>query len=296
MQNIMEKKILVTGGSGFLGSHIVDALSKCGQKPVIFDKTDSAFRKGNQEIVIGDILDRKKLFKVMRRIDTVFHLAAIADINITWNNPRETMKVNVLGTTNVLEAARLNGVKRFIFASTLYCDSRSGSLYRVSKQAGELLVKAYHEKCGMEYIILRFGTLYGTRAKDNNSIRGLLKQALTGKIDYYGTGKEVREYIHVRDAAKICTTLLGDKYVGETLVLTGYHRFRLTEILDMMNEILGNKINIEYHPQDSKAHYEQAPYSYVPKHIKRVVPETYCDMGGSLVEIMEEINEDNIRR
>ena len=286
--------ILVTGGSGFLGSHIVEALCKCGQKLVLFDKNPSAVGEGFYEMVVGDILDRKKLFRALRGIDVVFHLAALADINKTWDNPRETMKVNVLGTTNVLEAARLNGVKRFIFASTLYCDSRSGSLYRVSKQAGELLVKAYHERCGMEYIILRFGTLYGTRAGENNSIRNLLKQALSGKIEYYGTGNEVREYIHAKDAAQICTTLLGDIYVGETLVLTGYHRFKLTEMLDMINEILGNKVKIEYHPKDNRAHYEQVPYSYTPHNLKRVVPETYQDMGGSLVEIMEEINEKSI--
>ena len=292
MEGFMEK-ILVTGASGFLGSHVADALSKCGKKLVLLDKIPSAFRTGSQKMVIGDILDRKKLFNVMKGVDCVFHLAAMADINKTWDNPRETMKVNILGTTNVLEAARLNGVKRFIFASTLYCDSRSGSLYRVSKQAGELLVKAYHERCGMEYILLRFGTLYGTRARDNNSIRKILKEALKGKIEYYGTGKEVREYIHVRDAANICTTLLGDKYVGDTLILTGYHRFRLTEILDMINEILGNKVKVEYFPKDNRAHYEQVPYSYVPKSLKRVVPETYADMGGSLVEILEEIDETN---
>ncbi|KKM68627.1 hypothetical protein LCGC14_1459010 [marine sediment metagenome] len=285
----MEKKILVTGGSGFLGSHICDALSNENNKLDIMDKIPSTFLKPNQKMIIGDILDRKKLFEAMKGVDTVYHLAALADINKTWNSPSETMKVNVLGTTNVLEAARLNGVKRFIFASTLYCDSRAGSLYRVSKQAGELLVKAYHERCGMEYIILRFGTLYGTRAKDNNSVRGLLKQALSGKIDYMGTGREVREYIHVRDAAKICATL-GDKHVGETLILTGYHRIVLSDLLDMIKEIMGNKIKIVYHPKDNRAHYEQVPYSFERKSCKRIVPETYYDLGGSLVEILEEIN------
>lgn len=285
----MEKKVLVTGGSGFLGSHVCDALSKDKRKLVIFDKIPSPFRAENQRMFLGDVLCPKHLFNAMKGVDTVFHLAALADIDKTWDNPRETMKVNILGTTNALEAARLNGVRRFIFASTLYCDSRSGSLYRVSKQAGELLVKAYHERCCMEYIILRFGTLYGTRAKDNNSIRNILKEALSGTINYYGTGNEVREYIHVKDAANICSTLLGDKYVGDTLILTGYHRFRLTEVLDMINEILGNKVKVQYHPKDKRVHYEQVPYSYAPTNLKRVVPETYCDMGGSLVEIMSEI-------
>lgn len=284
---------LITGGSGFLGSHIADALSKDKRKVVLFDKTPSDFRKPNQEMIVGDIMDRKKVFEIMKGIDVVFHLAALADINVTWASPCNTMSVNVLGTTNVLEAARLTGVKKFIFASTIYCDSRSGSLYRVSKQAGELLVKAYHERCGMKYLILRFGTLYGTRAKENNSIYRLLKEALlTGKIEYKGTGKEVREYIHVRDAAQICTTLL-DKYENETLILTGYHRTKLTDLLEMINEILGKKIKINYYPKDNRAHYEQMPHSFTPTSNKRIVPESYCDFGGSLVEILEEINEKN---
>ena len=276
-----------------MGSHIADTLSEKNYKIILFDKIPSAFRNKNQKMVVGDILDRKKLFRALRGIEVVFHLAALADLDKAWKNPRETMKTNVLGTTNVLEAARLNGVKRFIFASTLYCGSRAGSLYRVSKQAGEELIKTYHEYCGMEYIILRFGTIYGTRATDSNSIGGLLKQALTGTIKYYGTGEEVREYIHVRDAAKICTELLGDKYVGDTLILTGYHRFKLKEILEMINEILGSKVKIEYYPQENKAHYKQVPYAYISKQPKRIIPDTCADLGASLVEIMEEINEKN---
>jgi UDP-glucose 4-epimerase len=287
--------ILITGGSGFLGSHIADALSKAEQKVVIFDKTPSAFRKPNMEEIIGNINNGKQIFTATKGIDIVFHLAALADINITWDNPYTTIAVNVLGTINVLEACRLNGVKKIIFASTLYADSHTGGLYRVSKHAGEMLIKTYYDYCGLKYTILRFGTLYGTRAKDNNSIRRLLKEAfLTGKIDYYGTGREVREYIHVKDAAQICVKLLEDNYINKTLILTGYHRFRLTEILDMINEILNKKIQINYHPEDNRAHYEQVPYAYRPDTPKRIVPETYCDLGASLVEILEEINEENI--
>src|SRR3990167_10263217 len=106
------KKILITGGSGFLGSHITDALSEAGHEVTIYDKTTSPYLKDTQKIIIGDILNRRLLFQVMKRIDIVFHLAALADINITWSNPRETIKINVLGTLNVLEAMRLNGTKR----------------------------------------------------------------------------------------------------------------------------------------------------------------------------------------
>lgn len=272
-----------------MGSHIADELSNTGKKVVLMDKICSAHQTENQEMVIGDVLDIKKLIRIMKHIDVVYHLAALADINITWNNPRETIKVNILGTTNVLEAARLCGVKCIVFASTLYAESHTGGLYRVSKHTGEQLCEAYYKYCGLNYIILRFGTLYGPRSNQSNSIYRLIKEALTtGKIEYKGTGNEVREYIHVKDAARICANL-SEKDYGSTLLLTGYHRFKLTEILDMINEILQKKIKINYHPEDNRAHYEQVPYHFKSSSPKRVVSDTYHDLGASLMEIMEEI-------
>ena len=289
-------RILVTGGSGFLGSHVADALTNAGHEVVIYDAIESAYLLPQQTMVVGNILDRKLMFQTLKRIDMVFHLAALADINITWDNPYETMKVNVLGTTNVLEACRLNGVKKVIFASTIYVASHTGELYRTSKHSGELLVKAYRDYCGLDYVIIRFGTLYGTRSKPNNSIHRLLKEALdTGIINYYGTGNEIREYLNVKDAGAMCTKLLDDKYVNQTLILTGYHRTKLTDLLDMINEILGKKITINYFPKNSKAHYEQVPYSYMPEAVQRLVPETYTDFGGGLVDMLKEIDKEEER-
>ena len=196
--------ILVTGGSGFLGSHIADALSDAGHDIKIFDIKNSLYLKQGQKMIVGDILDAEIVNTAMKGIDIVFHMAALADIDEAHNKPFDTMKINVVGTANILESARQNGVKRVAFASTIYVHSRAGSFYRVSKHACELLLEAYHERFGLDYTILRFGTLYGTRANKTNSVYRLLHEALvTGKIDFYGSGNEVREYIHVLDAAKI---------------------------------------------------------------------------------------------
>ncbi|MFA5370131.1 MAG: NAD(P)-dependent oxidoreductase, partial [Candidatus Omnitrophota bacterium] len=201
--------ILVTGGSGFLGSHISDALTKAGHHVVIFDKKKSAFTKPGQRMVVGDILDAEPLFRAMKNMDAVFHLAALADVDEACDRALDTMKINILGTTNVLEAARRNKVKRVIFASTIYVYSRTGSFYRVSKHACELLLEAYNERYGLNYTILRFGTLYGTRANSSNSVFRYLQEAFkTGKIEFKGTGQEIREYVHVVDAANICAKIL----------------------------------------------------------------------------------------
>lgn len=285
--------IMVTGGSGFLGSHIADALTEAGHKVIIFDLKCSDYIRKSQKMLIGDVLNVKELTRAMKGVDIVFHLAALADVDVAHNNPFETMKINVLGTTNVLEAARINKVKRVMFASTIYVYSRTGSFYRVSKHSCELLFEAYHERYGLNYTILRFGTLYGTRANDSNSVFRYLKEALlTEKIKFKGTGKEVREYIHVLDAAQICVKILDDEYKGQTLILTGHHRMRLIELLDMINEILNNKIKTSIEPEKSKSHYTQTPYSYIPRAGKKIVMNTYCDLGQSLVEILDEINSD----
>ena len=283
--------IMVTGGSGFLGSHIADALTRSGHKVTIFDIKKSNYIKLGQKMMLGDILDGKALAHAIKGMDMVFHLAALADVDVAHDNPFDTMKINVLGTTNVLEAARINKVQRVIFASTIYVYSRTGSFYRVSKHACELLLEAYHERYDLNYTILRFGTLYGTRSNSSNSVFRYLKEAFdTHKIEFKGTGQEIREYVHAVDAANICTKILDDEYKGQTLIVTGHHRMRLTELLDIMNEILGNKVKIIIQPEESKSHYTQTPYSYIPRIGKKIVMNTYCDLGQSLVEMLDEID------
>jgi UDP-glucose 4-epimerase len=283
--------ILVTGGAGFLGSHIADALTDAGHDVLILDIKQSPYLKSGQEMIVADILDSEALNNAMKGIDVVFHLAGLADLDVAYNNPYDAIKVNVLGTTNVLESARFNNVKRVVFASTIYVYSQTGSFYRVSKHSCELLLEAYHERYGLDYTILRYGTLYGTRADEHNSVYKYLKDALsTGKIVFYGTGDEVREYIHVSDAAEICVKVLEEGFKGQTLILTGHHRIKLSELLDVINEILGGKIKVTYNPNKSKAHYVQTPYSYISRVGKKIVSNTYSDLGQSLVEILDEID------
>ena len=291
MKNTKEKKnILVTGGSGFLGSHVVDSLESAGHNVIIFDSKKSANIKSGSDFINGDILDLEALTKALKNIDVVFHLAAFSDLNKAQDNPIDTMKVNVVGMTNVLEAARINKINRVIFSSSIYVSSSTGGFYRVSKHSCELLLEEYFNRFDLKYTILRFGTLYGTRSDSSNSVYNYLKDALLkGEIQAIGSGEEIREYIDVRDTADFCVEVLADKYEGETLVLTGQHRMRLAELLEMISEILDNKVNIEY-GRGKNAHYKYTPYSYNPKPGKKIVLDSFRDMGQGLVEILEEID------
>ena len=286
----MVKSILVTGGSGFLGSHVIDSLLTAGYKVRIFDSKELPKKISGVDFKLGNILDKEVINEALENIDVIFHLAAFADLDNAQNNPSETMMVNVMGTTNLLEAAVNNSIKHVIFSSTIYVNSRTGSFYRVSKHSCELLLEEYFNRFGLNYTILRFGTLYGPRSDESNSIYNYLNEALTlGEMDSRGSGNEVREYIDVRDAADMCVKILKRDYQGETLIITGNHRMKLSELLEMINEILGDKIIIKY--SDSKAaHYKYTPYSYNPRRGKKLMMDSYREIGQGLLEILEEID------
>ena len=130
-------KIVVLGGSGFLGSHVADELSKRGHQVTIFDKKKSRWIKPIQKFYLGNILDTSKLEKVIKNADIVFHFAALADLSQALKQPINSVKLNILATVLALDLCRKYKVKRFIFASTIYVNSIQGGFYRSSKKAAE---------------------------------------------------------------------------------------------------------------------------------------------------------------
>ena len=192
------KKVVVVGGSGFLGSQVCDQLSETGHKVRIFDCVESPWLRSEQEMVVGDLLDERILAKAIAGCDVVYNFAAIADMEEALNNPIETVRVNVLGNVKLLEACRKAQVQRYIYASTLYVYSREGGFYRCSKQSAEHYVEEYQHANGLDYTILRYGSLYGPRSDERNGLWRIVKNALdTGKICYEGSPEALREYIHV---------------------------------------------------------------------------------------------------
>ena len=283
-------KILITGGSGFLASHIADRLSSEGHQVTILDIRESEFLRKDQQFILANIKDYESIYDAISGVDFVYHFAAVADINKTVEEPAESIHVNILGTLNLLEACRKHGTKRFIFASSVYVQSKTGSFYRVAKHSCEMMIEEYARRFSLEYTILRFGTLYGKRSDHSNSVRNYILQALKQrKITLFGTGEEVREYIHVYDAAEISLEILSQKYSGKTMVLTGPHRVKLKDLIDMINEILGGDVEIEY-GQNKDAHYKLTPYSYEPNTGTKIVLNTYQDLGQGLVEMMSELD------
>ena len=263
----MKEKVVVIGGSGFLGSHLADALTEAGYGVSIYDVRSSPWLRADQEMIVGDIQDEDALRKCIAGARYVYHLAGIADIGEAANSPRATVEQNIIGSTVVVDSCLDAEVERLLFASTLYVYSQQGSFYRVSKQAVELLIEAYHERFGLEYTVLRYGSLYGPRAQEWNGLKRYVTQAVReGRIDYPGTGEERREYIHVKDAARLSVDALAPDYANQCLTLTGTQILNSRELLNMVQEILGGKVELSFNPeQRNPEHYEMTPYRFTPR-------------------------------
>lgn len=288
-----KEKVIVYGGSGFLGSHVADALSEAGYPVRIFDLSPSPYLRPDQEMVIGDMLDAAAAIRAAEDCAYVYNFAGLADIDDAKNRPLDTVQLNVLGNVHCLEAARTAGAKRFIFASTVYVYSESGSFYRASKQASERFIEAYQERYGLDYTILRYGSLYGRRADFRNGIYRLVRQALQEKrISYSGTASAMREYIHATDAAKLSVQILAPEYANRHLVLTGQERMAVKNLMQMIAEMIpGEKIQFEFNENPQPGHYVMSPYGFHPKVGHKLVANDYVDLGQGLLDCLADVYE-----
>ena len=289
------KKAVVVGGSGFIGSHVADHLSDAGYQVTIYDKIQSQWLRNDQEIVIGDIQDSEKLNQTIVGAEVVYNFAALADLNQALEQPLKTVNINILGNLNVMEACHAHGVKRFIYASTVYVHSREGGFYRCSKQASETYVEEYQKIYGLDYTILRYGSLYGPRADATNGLYRVVKSALkSGIVGYEGDVEAMREYIHVEDAAKASVDALGDKFINESVVLTGQEPMRVVDMLKILAEILGySPDSVKFIENKYAGHYVRTPYAYQPKLGRKYIPPMHVDLGQGLLQVINEINQQN---
>jgi UDP-glucose 4-epimerase len=280
-------KVLVTGGSGFLGSHVADALSEENHEVIIFDQKNSPYLRADQTMVVGDILDQELVEQLVKESDAIYHFAGIADIEEASKNPIRTLETNVMGTMVLLEAARKSTLQRFIFSSSIYVYSNRGAFYRTSKKTCEQLIEDYNLQFGLNYTILRFGSLYGPRAAESNAVHQLIKQALeTNTMAYKGTGEEIREYIHAKDGAAAAVEMLEPEFENQIIHLTGHERMTTLNMMEMITEILGSDVPIKVNTGEVIGHYFQTPYSYTPKLGKKLVRNSYIDIGLGLLDLI----------
>lgn len=291
------KAVLVLGGSGFLGSHVADALSNEGYHVRILDRHQSTWIREDQEMIIGDMLDQSILNNVVKDCVAVYNYAAIADLNEALSKPVETARINILGNVQVLEACRVHKVPRYIYASTVYVHSREGGFYRCSKQAAENYVEEYQRSYGLDYTVLRYGSLYGPRSDSHNGLWRIVKEILdTGVVKYEGNVESVREYIHVEDAARASVLALGEDFKNQHVVLTGQEPMRVLDMLKMLAEILGIEKEVQFDNLPYAGHYIRTPYAYQTKLGRKFIPPMHVDLGQGLLQLIAEIKHDSEKK
>lgn len=290
-------RVAVFGGAGFLGSHVADALSQAGHAVTVFDVKPSPYLQSDQKGVVGDILNAEQVAETIQGCDIIYNFAGIADLQEANMRPLDAVRINILGNSVLLETARREHIKRFVFASSLYVYCEAGAFYRSCKQACELLIENYRQAYGLPYTILRYGSLYGERADRRNWLYHALLQAVReGCIVRYGDGEELREYIHVRDAAKRSVAILAQEYENRHVILSGHQAIKIKDLLAMIREIMGGRITVEYRapddgrsPYEPKLHYDVTPYSFSPKIAHKLVGHDYLDLGQGILVLLEEI-------
>jgi UDP-glucose 4-epimerase len=242
-------RVAVTGGAGFIGSHVLDKLAAAGHTPVVVDLVPSPHHAlGAFDTVIADVTDVSAACDALRGCDAVVHLAAVADVNDVVADPARAHTANVGGTQAVLEAARQVGVRRVVYGSTVWVygglpaeeivDETSPlalpeHLYTATKIAGEMYSLAYSRLYGVESTILRFGIPYGPRARPAAVVPSFVNRALRGEpITIAGDGRQTRQFVYVGDLAEGIVAALRPDAAGRTYNLVGSEETSVREIAD----------------------------------------------------------------
>jgi UDP-glucose 4-epimerase len=247
-------KVLVTGGSGFIGSHVVDKLRLQGHEPVIYDLRPSPWHT-DVPTVIGAVTDREALQRALEGCDAVAHLAAVADVNDVIKEPEDAEYINSRGTAAVLEACRRAGVSRVIYASTIWVYSDTAEtevdedtllpapahLYTSTKLAGELYCRSYQELYGIDYTILRFGIPYGPRAREAAVLPAFVNKAFGGEpLTLSGDGSQSRRFVYVEDLADGVVAGLADVARNRVYNLVSDEDVTIRDIAELVQEFVGN--------------------------------------------------------
>ncbi len=266
------KKILVTGGAGFIGSHLVPKLIENRFEVFVLDNLSSGSKKNlpdNTKLFVTDINSSNvsSIFE-RERFDAVVHLAGQTMVNVSVERPVFDAEENVVGSINLLETARKTGVKRFIFASSAatYGDVDESllplpetlptapmSCYGLSKATVERYIRLYHDMYGLEYAILRFANVYGERQGDGGEggvISVFVRQTVGNKdITIYGDGEQTRDFIYAGDVADAIVAALTAPEANDIYNVSTQTETCINELPAILSDLAGKKINVTYAPE-----------------------------------------------
>ncbi len=259
-------KVIVTGGSGFIGSHVVDALMDVGHQVTVIDHRTRPHRQdvGFEDI---DLMDMSSVLAATKEAEHIFHLAAVSNVNYAYKYPVYTTALNILGTTHVLEAARINGVRRVYLASTVWVYNGTpngepldesvpfylngaGHIYTSSKMACEMICHNYHQLYNVPFTVLRLGIPYGPRMREELLIPIFIKKALAGEpLTVAGKGAQFRKFVYVRDLAEGHVLAMKEEAANQTYNLEGSRKVTVLEVAEGIKAAIGEQVKIQFVPE-----------------------------------------------
>lgn len=240
-------KVLVTGGSGFIGSHVVDVLLESGHGVTSIDIKPP--HRGDFRHVFGSVLDRRLIDSLVKESDAVCHIAGFSNINLVKGNPVDAIELNILSTVYLLDACRRHAPHaRFIYASSVYAFDRNGHLYTTSKASSERIIEDFNALYGIPYAILRYGTVYGPRNREADVVYLFVSSAIEGRpIEIHGGGEQRRNFTHVRDLAEGSVKALEKEEArNRTMVIAHARSVSIIELASMVREIVNPGVQIMF--------------------------------------------------
>lgn len=266
-------KVLVTGGAGFIGSNLADKLLEWKNNVTIYDNFDEYYANKENNIqhltknkffklVNADVLDYETLLTAIKGADLVFHLAAQPGVRVSMEHPTKTTTVNVLGTLNVLRAAKEAGVKKVVFASTssVYGEAKylpideehptvPMSVYGASKVAAEKMCQVFNDQLGLPVVMLRYFTVYGPRQRPDMAFHKWIKAYFDNEpIRIYGTGNQGRDFTFISDIVKGTLRAAEVEDIdGEVFNLGGGSKISVNDVVQLLlNELGQNAPKVVY--------------------------------------------------
>ena len=266
-----ELPILVTGGAGFIGSNLVDALVARGYAVRVLDNLSTGKRSnlpvgGDVELIVGDVADAGTVRRAVKGCRAVVHLAAVASVQASVDDPVGTHQSNMVGTLNLCEAMRETGVRRVVFASSaaVYGNNGEGepigeetpkaplTPYAADKLASEYYLDFYRRQHGLEPAVFRFFNIYGPRQDPSSPYSGVIsiftERAQKGlPIAVFGDGEQTRDFVYVGDLVEILVQALELSVVQEGAVNVGLNQATsLNQLLDAVGDVLGGLPEVSY--------------------------------------------------
>ena len=266
----MKKNVLITGGSGFIGSYVVDVLVKNKYKVTILDLNQP--KRKDVKFIQGSILDKSIIRSALKNINIIFHLAAVSDITKVKEIPLKTIKTNILGTTFLLEGARNANIDRFVFASSIYSYGAAGNLYTTSKTASELIIKNYKLIYGQKFTILRYATAYGPRNREVDAVSIFVRRALKNlDLIIHGNGQQKRNYVCAEDLGYGSLFALEKKATNKIITLVSKRDTKIIDLARMIIKITKSKSKIFFDKKKRRLDDFTSVFSYKSNHEKNLL-------------------------